>query len=315
MSGHFLALYKCLFYYYTFRLKGTKFVHTTIEQLPGDLHIRAKYGGPIEKIKRLQPSEGHKTLGYHPAIDGSQDTQFKILKKYIQTWVRKIQSAPLSKEDKVHAYRSYLEKKLLYILPTCSFTYQQCLQLDRIISPILFNAHGIQRNCNRNVMYLTSEFGGLKVMSIYQLQGFSKIQFLCIHTRNMDTTGELLQISNRFTQLETGLSKPFFTYGYYDAYFLATPTWTTNIWQYMTECHTNLHQYDAWTYQVPRQHDFFLMDIILRADIPQTYKEIFNRVRLNMQLLTVSDIVISTTRSSFLPDILRGTNPRSSKFT
>ena len=66
--------------------------------------------------------------------------------------------------------------------------------------------------------------------------------------------------------------------------------------------------------KVPCQHDFFLMDIILLADIPQTYKEIFNRVRLNMQLLTVSDIVISTTRSSFLPDILRGTNPRSSKF-
>ena len=147
-------------------------------------------------------------------------------------------------------------------------------------------------------------------MSIFHLQCFSKIQFLCIHIRNKDTTGTLL----KYTQLETGLSRPFFTYDYYSTYFLTTPTWTTNIWQYMTECHTSLTQYDAWTYSPPRQYDFFLMDVVIRANIPQNYKEIFKRVRLNLRLLTASDVVICDTGSKLLPDVLRGTSARSSIF-
>ena len=83
-------------------------MHTSIEESPGDLYLRPKYGGHKEKIKRLQPNEAHKTLGCHPAVDGSQDQQFKVLKKHIKHWIRRIQSAPLNKEDKVKAYRSYL---------------------------------------------------------------------------------------------------------------------------------------------------------------------------------------------------------------
>ena len=62
-SGHLLALFKCIFYYYTFKLVGTKFVHTKIEDLPGKLHLQSKYGGAEEEIRRLQPDEAHKTLG------------------------------------------------------------------------------------------------------------------------------------------------------------------------------------------------------------------------------------------------------------
>lgn len=114
-TGHLLALYKCLFYFYTFCIKGTKFVHTTIQESPGDLFLRPRYGGHLEKIKRYEPNRAHKTLGCHPAVDGSQDDQFKILRQYIKTWVRKIQSAPLSKGDKVHAYRCYLEKNYFIV--------------------------------------------------------------------------------------------------------------------------------------------------------------------------------------------------------
>ena len=194
------------------------------------------------------------------------------------------------------------------------FTYKQCAELDKLISPILFNAHGIQRNCHRSVMYLTDSLGGLKIMSIFHLQGFSKMQFYCIHTRNMDTTGKLLTISGRYTQLECGLSQPFFTYDFYKTYFLVTPTWTTNIWQYMTECHTTLQQYNEWVYTPPRQHDFFLMDILLRSNLPQSHIEIFNRVRLNLRLLTASDIVICNSGFKILPNIFQGINNRHSSY-
>lgn len=163
-------------------------------------------------------------------------------------------------------------------------------------------------------MYFTDGLGGLKIMSIYHLQGFSKMQFLCIYTRNMDTTGKLLEISNRHTQLESDLSRPYFTYKFYSTSFLVTPTWTTNLWQYMSVCHAQLHEYDAWVYTPPRQHDFFLMDIVLRSNIPQGHKEIFNRVRINLRLLTASDIVVCNHSNKLLPHLLDGVSLRSSKF-
>ena len=149
-------------------------------------------------------------------------------------------------------------------------------------------------------------------MSIFHLQGFSKMQFLCIHSRNFDTTGKLLQISIRHTQLECGLSKSFFTYNFYKACHIITPTWSTNMRQYMSECHTTLHQYDAWEYVPPRTHDFFLMDIILRSNLPKNHQEIFNRVRINLRPLTASDIVLCTSGTKLLPDLLLGKNHRKS---
>ena len=102
-----------------------------------------------------------------------------------------------------------MEKKLLYVLPSCSFTYKQCAELDRLLSPALFNVHEIQRNYNRNVLYSSKEFGGLDILSIYHLQGQAKLQFFFMDYRNDDTTGKLMKMSLRHSQLELGLSQPF----------------------------------------------------------------------------------------------------------
>ena len=61
-AGHQLALDKCSYYYYDFKRKGTKHVHTTIAECPGELFLQEKYGGELIKIKRLEPSTPHKIL-------------------------------------------------------------------------------------------------------------------------------------------------------------------------------------------------------------------------------------------------------------
>ena len=54
------------------------------------------------------------------------------------------------------------------------------------------------------------------------------------------------------------------------------------------------------------------MDIILRSETPKEDQEIFNRVRLNLKIITASDIVIADSRSKILPNILEGVNERNS---
>ena len=60
--------------------------------------------------------------------------------------------------------------------------------------------------------------------------------------------------------------------------------------------------------------DKFLMDIIHDSDLPQEHQEIFNRVRINLRLLTLSDIVVADSPGRILPDIHDGINHRVSKF-
>ena len=256
-AGHLLALFKCIFYMYSFKRVGTRFVRTRNEEMPGELMLQSKYDGDFESIKRLQPNESHKTLGCHISVDMSQEKQYSVIKDTMEEWIRKIRSSPLSQEDRLHAYKTILEKKLLYVLPTCSFTYKQCAELDKILSPVLFNINGVQRNCNRNVLYSSREYGGLHINSMYHLQGVSKIQFLFMHYRNQDTTGKLMMASMRYTQLESGLSRPYYTCNFYKTHFLTTPTWLTNLWQYCTECHVQLKEAAPWVYKPPRINDFF----------------------------------------------------------
>ena len=158
------------------------------------------------------------------AITNNQARQFDELKKIIKDWVRKIQSSPLSNTDKLVAYRDYLQAKLLYILPLCSLTYVQCKELDKMLSPILFNMNGFQRHSNRSILYMTDELGGLTIFSVYHLQGMSKLQILFKHYRNNDTTGQLLKTTIRYTQLEAGVSTSFFHHNFYKTFHLVIPT-------------------------------------------------------------------------------------------
>ena len=133
-----------------------------------------------------------------------------------------------------------------------------------------------------------------------------------MHYRNDDTTGRLIKTSLRYSQLESGLSKPFYTQNFYKNYFLCTPTWLTNLWQYCSESYVQLRETKPWIYETPRDNDFFLMDIVMRSNISQEQKEIFNRMRLNLKLLTAADIVLPNHATKFDPAILIGVNKRNS---
>ena len=121
---------------------------------------------------------------------------------------------------------------------------------------------------------MSEELGGLSIYSVYHLQGVSKLQFFIKHYREGDTTGQLLKTTLRYTQLEAGVSTSFFKRNFYQTFYLTTPTWLTNLWQYMSECHTQIHEVNPWTYKPPLVGDFFLMDIILRSQLSQENKEI-----------------------------------------
>ena len=140
-----------------------------------------------------------------------------------------MRSSSLSPRERLVAYHGYILRGTLYVLSATSFSKDDCKKLQKIISPILYNAFRVQRNASRVPLYTPKSLGGYGITFIYHLQGMEKIKFLFMHHRIGDTTGKLLQIRTRFTQLEVGISTPFSSCNYSKYMHYITDTWITHI--------------------------------------------------------------------------------------
>lgn len=111
-------------------------------------------------------------------------------------------------------------------------------------------------------------------------------------------------VSMRYTQLECGLSTPYHVHNYEQNHHFVTPTWATHLWKYCSDSKVQIKESNTWVYSSPRCYDFFLMDVMTKSNIPLEHKEIFNQVRINLRLLTASDIVKAHRGTEILPNIM-----------
>ena len=270
--GHCLNPIKTSYYDVVYKRDGVRHVAMTASENPGELYVQVEFGKDFKKIKRLEPHVASKALGVYLAPDGNYTKQFEVLVKKIRKWRRNVQSSSLSPRERLVAYHGYILRGILYVLSATNFSKDDCEKLQKIISPILYNAFRVQRNASRVPLYTPKSLGGYGIISIYHLQDIEKIKFLFMHHRLGDTTGRLLQISTRFTQLEVGTSIPFWNCKYKKYSPYVTETWITHIWQYINSCGVKSVDDAFWTCTLPRRHDFFLMDEVISSNLSTEQK-------------------------------------------
>ena len=145
---------------------------------------------------------------------------------------------------------------MLYMISSSSLTYTQCKKIASTISPVLFNAHGLNRNCSRTVLFSTYNQGELNVTHPYHLQGQEKLHFLFHHFRDYDTVGKLIDISRRHTLFELGINNNFLSLQLSKYQDFVTPTWITSLWEYVSACKSTIEFTTTTTYTLPRQINF-----------------------------------------------------------
>lgn len=312
-AGHKLALDKCSFYLVDFHRSGTQYKYKRVRDYDGELCLNETFDHNPVRVHRLEPNMAHKTLGHFLAVDGNWNEHFARMMAKLRKWSNSIKSSALHGVDRIAAYHGYVEKSMQYMISSSSISYRKCQKLASVISPVLLNSFGIQRNCSRTVLYSTARQGGLNVTHPYHLQGLEKLRFYFMHTRRNDTTGKLLTISRRNTQFELGISQNFLSQSYRQYKKFVTRTWLTHLWSYTSKCNTTIHHTDDKLYTPPRLHDFFLMDAIFASQMSDDNKKRINLVRQKLQVLTASDIVLAGSRATLCPNILSGTNLRKSR--
>ena len=293
--GHCLNPIKTSYYDLVFKRDGVRHDFMSSKENPGELSIQIKFDGDKKKIKRLEPHVTSKALGVYLAPNGKYTKQYQILDKKLKKWARKVKALSLSPREKLVAYHGYILRGIIYIISATSFTKQQCEKLQKIIFPILYNAFRIQSNANRTPLYTPKSLGGYGIIPIYHLQGAEKLKFYFMHRRLNDTTGKLLNISTRFIQMELGTSTSFWRLNYNSHEHYITETWITDIWRYLRSCGAHLVDNEFWIYTPPRENDFHLMDIVLKANLSIFQKQVFNQIRLFMKIITASDLINAKT--------------------
>ena len=79
-----------------------------------------------------------------------------------------------------------------------------------------------------------------------------------MHIRRNDVTGQLIQISLLWSQMEAGTSSPFYTKSYYHTIRMQlTKTWITNLIDYIEDCNMELHLTGFRTPKIVRQNPIY----------------------------------------------------------
>ena len=167
-----------------------------------------------------------------------------MLDEKLRAWNSKIVSSFLNRKDRITSYEAYMSKGVQYVVPTSSLSEKDCKSLDKHVTPILYNAHNVQRNSSKCMLYAPLKYGGYGHKDIWNMQGIDKLNFFLTHYRRHDTTGRLIKTSMRWSQLESGISIPFYKYNYELLVFLLTPTWFTHIREYLYSCNATINEKD-----------------------------------------------------------------------
>ena len=91
-TGGTLALDKCKFYFveFAFNKLGNSYI-LPMSKSPGELIINNDFASTSTKIKRLEATEPHRTLGYYISPDGNFNKQVQILKDLAKNGLMELQ--------------------------------------------------------------------------------------------------------------------------------------------------------------------------------------------------------------------------------
>ena len=244
--------------------------------------------------------QGKRSLGVRAAPDGTFLQEFDFHLSQARHWAANISKSPLTRTEVFTAFHSLWHLAIEYPLAVTSYSRDQCLQLQKAYTGTFLSHMGIASTTSRALIFGSSTLSGFNRPELWVSQGTSHLTYLLGHLNADDNVGTLLRIMLDTLQLHLGFPlSPALTYPYYTSisrYF--DPSWLSSTWDFMTEASALLTLSDQWTLPLDRQNDCHLMPRLVSLattfslSTPDLIK--FNRCRLYLQVLTLSDIVDSS---------------------
>ena len=147
------------------------------------------------------------------------------------------------------------------------------------------------RRIPRSILYGSSSRQGLGVKDLHLLQGIHHINDIVDHTYKKSITGHLIQDSLEHLKLELGTNGPIFEKRYEDFKgALLHKSWVRDTWKFASDNNITFNE-NLSHFKKRRKYDCLLMERLFNhPDIPKQHIKPFNRCRIYLQAISLSDI-------------------------
>jgi hypothetical protein len=143
-----------------------------------------------------------------------------------------------------------------------SLSMDECKEIQKPPVNAIIPKMGINRNTKREVVFGTTNYGGLGLTHLVTVQGYGQLQYLLGNLRSDDTSGTLYWILMEFKQLECGIEQEILSCDF-DKYEknILTPNWITECWRVLKLCDATIQTTGSWKPLQGRKCDIGLMEV------------------------------------------------------
>jgi hypothetical protein len=181
VTGGYLSPEKCAWFLICHRWKnGNARLLQPHEQHRG-ISLLSRATGSTSGIKSKTPEAGHRTLGFHMTGDSTSSAHKKVIKENAVLFGESIMGSSIWRSESAVVYNSFYLPSLGCGMCATTLSLQesednQCPVINAILPKM-----GINRKAARDVVFGTSQFGGLGMDHLATLQGRSRLQYLLGH--------------------------------------------------------------------------------------------------------------------------------------
>ena len=307
VNGGALNLLKTFFYAIGWKYhKNGQPVMRSIADDP-ELTISLTQGADRERttnIKRIEVTEGKRTLRVRLAPIGKDQTEFQHRLKDAVTLRSRILRAPLGKESTRRGFQSMILQKFKYPLGATCFSETECDKIQGKFLPTVLSKMGLNRSTHVSVRAGPSLYAGMEVSS---LQGTSKNKIIVGHLRKEDMVGDNLFVELDCLQLQSGVLWNVLSREGEMVRKYIDDCWAKHLWEFNDRYGITLQREEKAWLLPQREHDQFIMEALTSLPAATTARlKGAQCCCLFLQVTTLADITNSS--GTKLADWV--TNPR-----
>lgn len=318
-AGGALAPLKCGVWVLDRNSQSLNIKYKTEKALPGTLHLQSTEAYEPIPLRRYKPNKSQKYLGAKVNPEMCPLDQISALEEKIDDWASKTNHCFLKEEEVLKSLKGTLYPQVEWPMVGSDMSYQQCDKLMGRLRKLITARQKLHSKTKVEITHGPLELAGLDLLHFFNVQGQAKVDLLRKHfadsDENPDTLYKMLMISLSDHMMWLGRFSNFLNESHDDRGFLLSQrSWLGSVWKFLSATDLKLDLVNLPTYKLPRENDKYIMDIVLASG--QTEKDLlrFNRVRMNMQLLSLSDIVLKDGKTLHSHFHKRGGLYRTSKF-
>ena len=258
------------------------------------LQVRDRQKECTHSLEILSAYKAHKTLGHYKDPAGTQQEQYRQLKKRSDDTSSFLWKCPLTRlEAWTYYYACYLPR-VSYPLSCSSLSRHQLDVIQRQAMKIIVARCGFNRNTRKEILYGPLALGGSSFRHLYVQQGINQTMMFIRHWRQDSTAGRLLRIAIAWFQEQTGVSFSIL-HDVHSKLPQLESKWIQSLRQFMSSINVRLQLDEPTIPKVQRLYDVYLMEAIQNSrQFTDAEVKRLNYCRLFLKAVTLSDISHTT---------------------